>query len=82
MTEGLDYGIIPYRVLSTGPKLGLIQVVPDSETLGRIQHQNGGVFRENGLFSWLEEYSNNNERYIFYTQWAKSPNKRSVGVYF
>ena len=67
MEKGLDYGIIPYRVLSTGPKLGLIQVVPESETLGRIQHENGGVFQENGLFSWLEQYSNNNERFILLT---------------
>ena len=65
-TSGLEYGVIPYRVLSTGPMLGLIEVVPNAETLGRIHHQRGGVFgvfKEDGLYRWLNEYSNS-ERYI------------------
>ena len=57
--SGLEYGVIPYRVLSTGPMLGLIEVVPNAETLGRIQHQRGGVFNEEGLFKWVKEYCDN-----------------------
>lgn len=64
----LDYGIIPYRVLSTGPMVGLIEVVPNSETLGRIHnsvHSIIGTLKEGGLFGWLEEYCNKNERSVF-----------------
>jgi len=57
---GLDHSLIPYRCLSTGPLVGLIEVVTDSETLGRIQASAGGgaisgVLNEKSLFSWLVE---------------------------
>ena len=61
---GQDYGIIPYRCLSTGPMVGLIEVVPDSETVSRIQTARGsirGVFKEEGLFNWLEEHTQGNK---------------------
>ena len=55
---GLDYGIIPYKCLSTGPMVGLIEVVPKSDTLGRIQAAKGsfkGVWMESSLFDWLSD---------------------------
>ncbi|XP_065644549.1 phosphatidylinositol 4,5-bisphosphate 3-kinase catalytic subunit beta isoform isoform X2 [Hydra vulgaris] len=54
---GLDYGIIPYRCLSTGPMLGLIEVVPESETLGKIQFARGtfGTWKDDTFFLWLKD---------------------------
>lgn len=60
---GYDYGIIPYRCLSTGSMVGLIEVVPDSETLGRIQASRGsirGVWKEDNLYQWLQEHCKGN----------------------
>ena len=64
---GLDYGIIPYRCLSTGPLLGLIQVVVNADTLGRIQATKGfimGAWREDSLYAWLDEKSDKNDEYV------------------
>ena len=61
---GCDYGLIPYRCLSTGPMMGLIEVVPESETLSRIQAGLGtikGVLKEDSLYTWIEEYCWGNE---------------------
>lgn len=67
-SAGLDYGIIPYRCLSTGPLLGLIQVVVNAATLGGIQASNGyilGAWREDSLHNKLEEKSENNEELVY-----------------
>ena len=61
--DGFDYGIIPYRCLSTGPMVGLIEVVPESETLGRIQLVRGtlGPWKEDTFFLWLQEQCQGSE---------------------
>ena len=64
-SSGLDFGIIPYRVLSTGPMVGLIHVVSKSDTLGRIQKTHGllGTMREGIIYNWLEKFAHDdNER--------------------
>ena len=33
LAEGLNLGMLPYRVMSTGERVGLIQVVPDCKTV-------------------------------------------------
>ena len=61
---GLDYGIIPYKCLSTGRNVGLIEVVTESETLGRIQAAKGsitGVWKDQNLYSWLSGHAKDNE---------------------
>ena len=66
-SAGLDYGIIPYRCLSTGPLLGLIQVVVNADTLGRIQASKGyimGAWKEGSLLNKLEEKSENDEKLV------------------
>ena len=53
---GLEYGLIPYKCLSTGNKIGLIEVVRPAETLARIQAEIGGrfgVLREASLYKWI-----------------------------
>jgi len=63
-SAGLDYGIIPYHCLSTGPSVGLIQVVVNAETLGRIQASKGiimGAWKDASLYEWLEENCNKSE---------------------
>lgn len=56
--EDLNYGIIPYRCLSTGPMVGLIEIVTNSETLSKIQVSMGGTITgalsEKNLYKWLE----------------------------
>lgn len=52
--EDLNYGIIPYRCLSTGPMVGLIEIVTNSETLAKIQVSITGVLNEKSLYNWLE----------------------------
>lgn len=64
---GLDYGIIPYRCLSTGPLLGLIQVVVNADTLGKVQASKGyimGAWKEESLHKWLDEKSDKNEELV------------------
>ena len=55
--------IIPYRTLATGPKVGLIEVVTNAETIANIQKQHGSVnvltaaFQKAALFEWLKKHS-------------------------
>jgi len=59
-SAGLDYGIIPYRCLSTGPSIGLIQVVTNSKTIASIQSKSGvirGALSASVLYNWLEANS-------------------------
>ncbi|XP_030842482.1 phosphatidylinositol 4,5-bisphosphate 3-kinase catalytic subunit beta isoform [Strongylocentrotus purpuratus] len=61
--EGLDLRIIPYKTLATGPKVGLIEVVTNSDTIANIQKQHGSVnvltaaFQKAALFEWLKKHS-------------------------
>ena len=52
---GMDLGMTPYMVLSTGDMQGMIELVPNSRTIASIQKDNGvnGVFKETGLMDWL-----------------------------
>jgi len=68
---GLDYGIIPYKCLSTGHMVGLIEVVTESETLGRIQAAKGsitGVWKDQNLYSWLSDNADSEEKLDGYVE--------------
>eukprot|EP00834_Sanchytrium_tribonematis_P004312 NODE_205_length_12934_cov_1.115933.p1 type:complete len:1785 gc:universal NODE_205_length_12934_cov_1.115933:7129-12483(+) len=55
-SEGLDMRLAPYGCLSTGPDMGLIEVVKNSSTVSGIQLSLGGstaAFKEDVLDQWL-----------------------------
>lgn len=53
--EGLDLRMVTYRCLSTGKKQGLIQMVPDSTTLAKIQNNSGlfGPLKDTSMKKWF-----------------------------
>ncbi|XP_056129734.1 phosphatidylinositol 4,5-bisphosphate 3-kinase catalytic subunit delta isoform isoform X2 [Lampris incognitus] len=57
--EGLDLRMIPYGCLSTGSKMGLIEVVKNSDTIANIQRNNSNsaataAFNKDALLNWLK----------------------------
>lgn len=59
--EGLDLRMIPYHCLATGDKVGLIEVVPDADTIANIQKEKGftatSAFKKGSLYSWLKDHN-------------------------
>ncbi|XP_072175298.1 phosphatidylinositol 4,5-bisphosphate 3-kinase catalytic subunit beta isoform-like [Diadema setosum] len=66
--EGLDLRIIPYRTLATGPKVGLIEVVTNAETMANIQKKHGSTnaitaaFQKAALFEWIKKKNPTDEK--------------------
>ncbi|CAL8280638.1 unnamed protein product [Boreogadus saida] len=57
--EGLDLRMIPYGCLSTGNKMGLIEVVKNSDTIANIQRDASNsaataAFNKDALLNWLK----------------------------
>ncbi|XP_056279793.1 phosphatidylinositol 4,5-bisphosphate 3-kinase catalytic subunit delta isoform isoform X2 [Pseudoliparis swirei] len=57
--EGLDLRMIPYGCLSTGNKMGLIEVVKNSDTIANIQRNSSNsaataAFKKDALLNWLK----------------------------
>ncbi|XP_061832972.1 phosphatidylinositol 4,5-bisphosphate 3-kinase catalytic subunit delta isoform isoform X3 [Nerophis lumbriciformis] len=57
--EGLDLRMIPYGCLSTGDKMGFIEVVKNSDTIANIQRNNSNsaataAFNKDALLNWLK----------------------------
>eukprot|EP01087_Luapelamoeba_hula_P012509 TRINITY_DN3491_c0_g1_i1.p1 TRINITY_DN3491_c0_g1~~TRINITY_DN3491_c0_g1_i1.p1 ORF type:complete len:1193 (-),score=145.86 TRINITY_DN3491_c0_g1_i1:18-3596(-) len=60
--EGLDLHMQPYRAVSTGEGLGMIEVITDSQTTSAIQQLHGGggalsAFTPTALRDWLQNHN-------------------------
>eukprot|EP00835_Amoeboradix_gromovi_P001644 NODE_80_length_22829_cov_0.188121.p1 type:complete len:1735 gc:universal NODE_80_length_22829_cov_0.188121:22262-17058(-) len=66
-SEGLDMRLAPYECLSTGPDMGLIQVVKNAWTVSGIQLSLGGsaaAFKEDPLDQWLRQMNPEDKDYL------------------
>ncbi|OCT89136.1 hypothetical protein XELAEV_18017753mg [Xenopus laevis] len=73
--ESLDLCLLPYGCISTGNKIGMIEIVKDATTIAQIQQStvgNTGAFKDEVLSQWLKEkcpieekFSAAAERFVF-----------------
>ncbi|XP_069819680.1 phosphatidylinositol 3-kinase C2 domain-containing subunit gamma isoform X2 [Dendropsophus ebraccatus] len=65
--EGLDLRMITYRCMSTGRKQGLIQLVPDSVTLAKIQNKSGlfGPLKDSSMKKWFHNNKTASDNFLF-----------------
>ncbi|KAM3832409.1 phosphatidylinositol 4,5-bisphosphate 3-kinase catalytic subunit gamma isoform [Vipera latastei] len=56
--DSLDLCLLPYGCISTGNKIGMIEIVKDANTIAKIQQStvgNTGAFKDEILNQWLKE---------------------------
>uniref|UniRef100_A0A8C2DT94 Phosphatidylinositol 4-phosphate 3-kinase C2 domain-containing subunit alpha n=1 Tax=Cyprinus carpio TaxID=7962 RepID=A0A8C2DT94_CYPCA len=65
LQEGLDLRIVNFKCISTGKDKGMVELVPSSETLRKIQVENGvtGSFKDKPLAEWLRKYNPAEDEY-------------------
>ncbi|KAG8524267.1 Phosphatidylinositol 4-phosphate 3-kinase C2 domain-containing subunit alpha [Galemys pyrenaicus] len=65
LKEGLDLRMVIFKCLSTGKDRGMVELVPSSDTLRKIQVEYGvtGSFKDKPLAEWLRKYNPSEEEY-------------------
>uniref|UniRef100_A0A8C5QNM3 Phosphatidylinositol 4-phosphate 3-kinase C2 domain-containing subunit alpha n=1 Tax=Leptobrachium leishanense TaxID=445787 RepID=A0A8C5QNM3_9ANUR len=65
LQEGLDLRMVLFKCLSTGKDQGMVELVPSSDTLRKIQVEYGvtGSFKDKPLADWLRKYNPSEEEY-------------------
>ncbi|KAI5620325.1 phosphatidylinositol 4-phosphate 3-kinase C2 domain-containing subunit alpha isoform X2, partial [Silurus asotus] len=65
LQEGLDLRIVNFKCISTGKDKGMVELVPSSETLRKIQVEYGvtGSFKDKPLAEWLRKYNPAEDEY-------------------
>ncbi|XP_076842145.1 phosphatidylinositol 4-phosphate 3-kinase C2 domain-containing subunit alpha [Brachyhypopomus gauderio] len=65
LQEGLDLRIVNFKCISTGKNRGMVELVPSSETLRKIQVEFGvtGSFKDKPLAEWLRKYNPAEDEY-------------------
>uniref|UniRef100_A0A8D0CEN7 Phosphatidylinositol 4-phosphate 3-kinase C2 domain-containing subunit alpha n=1 Tax=Salvator merianae TaxID=96440 RepID=A0A8D0CEN7_SALMN len=65
LQEGLDLRMVIFKCLSTGRDRGMVELVPASDTLRKIQVEYGvtGSFKDKPLAEWLRKYNPTEEEY-------------------
>lgn len=65
LQEGLDLRMVIFKCISTGKDRGMVELVPSSETLRKIQVEYGvtGSFKDKPLADWLRKYNPTEEEY-------------------
>ncbi|XP_058244023.1 phosphatidylinositol 4-phosphate 3-kinase C2 domain-containing subunit alpha isoform X2 [Hemibagrus wyckioides] len=65
LQEGLDLRIVNFECISTGKDKGMVELVPSSETLRKIQVEYGvtGSFKDKPLAEWLRKYNPAEDEY-------------------
>lgn len=63
LAEGINLRLTPYGCVSTGDELGMLEIVPNSDTTAGIQKAYGGAFgafQDSSIRAWLEENNKGN----------------------
>uniref|UniRef100_A0A8D3BN23 Phosphatidylinositol-4-phosphate 3-kinase n=1 Tax=Scophthalmus maximus TaxID=52904 RepID=A0A8D3BN23_SCOMX len=63
--EGLDMRMVIFKCFSTGRGRGMVEMIPQSDTLRKIQVEHGvtGSFKDRTLADWLLKYNPSDEQY-------------------
>lgn len=58
---GLELKMVTFKCLPTSPKRGFVELIPESETLGKIQKKHGhgvtGSFKDRPIAEWLQMHN-------------------------
>ncbi|KAG7281725.1 hypothetical protein CRUP_027797 [Coryphaenoides rupestris] len=65
LQEGLDLRMVNFKCISTGKDKGMVELVPSSDTLRKIQVEYGvtGSFKDKPLAEWLRKYNPAEDEY-------------------
>ncbi|PNJ00557.1 PIK3C2B isoform 3 [Pan troglodytes] len=63
--EGLDMRMVIFRCFSTGRGRGMVEMIPNAETLRKIQVEHGvtGSFKDRPLADWLQKHNPGEDEY-------------------
>ena len=65
LREGLDLKMITYHCMATGPGMGMVEMVRESETLREIHTEFGltGSFKDKPIHLWIQKHNPGEQEY-------------------